>query len=556
MISNVLKRFLIVCLVLMMIVSMAACGKSGNDNNNANNDGPDNGEDIVNEPLYKMDPVVEMSVIKQADTFFGYKDDQTPSDNAVYDLWEDTIGIRFINKIECATEAFDQKVKLSIMSDDLPDMIAASAADFDEMIKNDMIYDLSYYIDKYMAPDVREKLFAFDGKLFAPVTRGDKIYGLPATSNVEGSLRTMWIRKDWLEAVGKEVPTTMEEVIELAKLFTTGDPDGNGKDDTYGLPIDKDVNTSLLNTYEIVANAFGYYPSRRITDENGKIVFGSMDAGLKEVLGIFNELYEMGALDPEFASKDFMQVDEDIAADKYGLWLGVFWKPVDPGMQTTYKEGVEWIAAPIPSSEKVDAYRPFVAFPANAYYGINKNYEHPEALIAAVNSYLTMDYSNKESFAYKGKVLGSDPKFQGIPTNNWAALQWQDPTFFDASPIQRALDDPNFDPENPQFPVHMQAYNIISGNTNPEPWQQIQFTDIFLRSVAVHENYPMENYVFDSYYGAPTDTMQSKGSILDDLEDKIVIDIITGNEKVSAYDDFMKEYMNLGGEKILEEMNQ
>jgi ABC-type glycerol-3-phosphate transport system substrate-binding protein len=47
------------------------------------------------------------------------------------------------------------------------------------------------------------------------------------------------IRKDWLDAVGLDVPTNLEELTEVARAFTFDDPDGNGEDDTYGLAVDK-----------------------------------------------------------------------------------------------------------------------------------------------------------------------------------------------------------------------------------------------------------------------------------------------------------------------------
>jgi putative aldouronate transport system substrate-binding protein len=552
-----MKKFLACILALVLIVPALVSCKPETTPEPTGSASSTSQEEIVNTPLYKMDPAVELSVIKPADAFFGYTEEQTVSKNVVYEIWERAMGIKFVNKIETSSEAYDQQVKLAILSNDLPDVIGTSAADIDEMIKNDMIVDLAPYIAKYMDPTVAAKLNAFDGALYDAVRRGDKIYGIPATSNVEGSLRTMWIRKDWLEKVGKEVPKTMEEVIELAISFTKDDPDGNGKNDTWGLPIDKDITSSLLNTYEIVANAYGYYPTKRLQDTNGKFILGSMDPGLKDVVKIFSDLFEAGAIDPEFTSKNFMQVDEGVAAAKYGLWLGVFWKPVDPGFQTTYKEGVEWIAAPIPGSSTVGGvYKPMVNMPVGAYYAIRKGYENPEALIVAVNQYLQTDTKIEGGFIEEGKKLRlSHPELTGIPINNWAALQWQDPLYFDSSPLKKALADPDFDPENPQYTVHGQAYDIISGRNGSEDWVVRQFSDIFLESCAVHESYPTENYVFDAYFGAPTETMASKGSILTDLEVETLTKIIVGDYELSKYDEFITEYLELGGTQILAELN-
>ncbi len=43
------------------------------------------------------------------------------------------------------------------------------------------------------------------------------------------------IRKDWLDKLGLQMPTTIDELFNVAKAFTEKDPDGNGKNDTYGL---------------------------------------------------------------------------------------------------------------------------------------------------------------------------------------------------------------------------------------------------------------------------------------------------------------------------------
>ena len=42
------------------------------------------------------------------------------------------------------------------------------------------------------------------------------------------------IRKDWLANLGLEMPTNDREFLEVLKQFTFNDPDGNGKDDTWG----------------------------------------------------------------------------------------------------------------------------------------------------------------------------------------------------------------------------------------------------------------------------------------------------------------------------------
>ena len=47
----------------------------------------------------------------------------------------------------------------------------------------------------------------------------------------------MYYRHDWLTKFGQAVPTNWDEMIEFAKYATFNDPDGNGRDDTYGISV-------------------------------------------------------------------------------------------------------------------------------------------------------------------------------------------------------------------------------------------------------------------------------------------------------------------------------
>lgn len=52
----------------------------------------------------------------------------------------------------------------------------------------------------------------------------------------------MVIRKDWLDRLGLEVPKTTEEYLNVMRAFTFNDPDGNGKNDTYGFGAFLEIN--------------------------------------------------------------------------------------------------------------------------------------------------------------------------------------------------------------------------------------------------------------------------------------------------------------------------
>ena len=57
------------------------------------------------------------------------------------------------------------------------------------------------------------------------------------------------IRSDWLAKVGLQAPKTWDDLTKIAQAFTTGDPDGDGKADTYGLAVPGSTTRGYISWY-------------------------------------------------------------------------------------------------------------------------------------------------------------------------------------------------------------------------------------------------------------------------------------------------------------------
>ncbi|WP_191014242.1 extracellular solute-binding protein [Treponema zioleckii] len=125
----------------------------------------------------------------------------------------------------------DQNTKINAAgaANKLPDIFMVSSAVFDNLVKQKLLAEVD---DMYkMMPNRTKTLYSKDAIAFTTV--GKHSYGLAQPGSViknEGVL----IRTDWLKKVGKQVPTTTAEFLDVMKAFTNNDPDGNGKADTYG----------------------------------------------------------------------------------------------------------------------------------------------------------------------------------------------------------------------------------------------------------------------------------------------------------------------------------
>lgn len=90
---------------------------------------------------------------------------------------------------------------------------------------NIILDDLGAFLDRRINVSDEED-YIVDGKQFA--------FAEANRFTSDSRLITV-IREDWLDALGLDVPVTIEDYTEVMRAFTEDDPDGNGVDDTFGL---------------------------------------------------------------------------------------------------------------------------------------------------------------------------------------------------------------------------------------------------------------------------------------------------------------------------------
>lgn len=147
-----------------------------------------------------------------------------------------------------------------------------------------------------------------------------KVYGkpLPLVPNQRGIL----IRTDWLEKVGRKMPTNIEELYDVLNAFVYEDPDGNGEDDTegiwdyFGLPF-------IERAFAVNAPNMGPNSTEIcwVELENGSVTRYEVSEQNREATAFLRKLYQEGLIKEDFITTD---VDSDIgfanfASGKYGI---------------------------------------------------------------------------------------------------------------------------------------------------------------------------------------------------------------------------------------------
>ncbi len=119
-----------------------------------------------------------------------------------------------------------------------------------------------------------------------------------------------WIRQDWLDKVGMDMPQTTDELIEVAKAFRDKDPDGNGQNDTYGISF---MNWEAITAAMFQANTLWY-------EEDGQLVYGPLTDRFADALAFAKTLYTEKLIDPEFITdKDYSRQKQFWVTGKAGI---------------------------------------------------------------------------------------------------------------------------------------------------------------------------------------------------------------------------------------------
>ena len=503
------------------------------------------GEISEEDKLKTYDPVITLTFAKP-EVVKTYAEGEDAQNNSAYAMWEEVMGIHVENQILAPSGSMTEKLQLAIGSNDIPDFAIVDATMMASLIKNDMVEDMTDVYETWATDDLKQLTEQNDKGLFAPVTNSDGRYmGIPVPNTLGDSYPIMWIRQDWLDALGLEAPKTMDEALDIAIKFATEDPDGNGKADTYGLYLDKD-----LTGLDYIMAAYEAYTRDEywVKAEDGSFKSGCTDEKAKKPLEKLAQLYKEGAIDPEFAVKDASKEEELIAAGKIGIYCGLFFNPLGVMKDCVANvDGADWTAVKMPPAEGVENYKPGVPLNVYGYIYAKKGIENPEAIVVMMNWLCDGYAQSKEDneFYIKYNELMEKPEIRDtsgvnnlMPFQMAANINWGE-TFL------KAIE--NGDEHVPGKDADYQ--NVIS--TELDEATSWAWKKVYLEGYLAID---FDNVRYSDYAGAPTATAVKVQSLLNKQKLTDYIAIIMGDKDISYFDTFVETYNNIGAAKIAEEI--
>jgi len=109
------------------------------------------------------------------------------------------------------------------------------------------------------------------------------------------------IRKDWLDKLGLKMPTTVDELITVATAFTLKDPDGNGKNDTYGIGGFFDGSYGEGQRFAFIWGAYGM-PDLWNWDDPANFGLSVRTPQFRQALEKFRAINDAKIIDPDWAT--------------------------------------------------------------------------------------------------------------------------------------------------------------------------------------------------------------------------------------------------------------
>lgn len=225
---------------------------------------------------------------------------QPPSKEIVAEIEEKTevrLDLRWVPE-----GVYTDKMMTGLTTNSLAKVSFVKFSDY-HLVKNAIRSDVFWEIGPYLAEF--PNLSKLDSEILDQAAVDGKIYGL--YTERPSSRQGLILRKDWLDRLGLEEPQTLEELYEVLRQFTYGDPDGNGKQDTLGIV---DRNDLVYGIFKTLSSYFGTPNNWKV--EDGRVIPEFMTDEYMDTMNYVKKLY-----DEKLINLDFPLTSKEVQRDRF-----------------------------------------------------------------------------------------------------------------------------------------------------------------------------------------------------------------------------------------------
>ncbi|BBI32872.1 extracellular solute-binding protein [Cohnella abietis] len=539
-----MSRLVLSCVLIVVLAVVSACS-SNNSNEGATTPATESGA-AVSGP-------VEITMARESEADVKYLPGESIDKNSVSDAIERDLGIKIKNVWVAETAQYEQKTQMSISSNNIPDLMAVTMAQLQQLIEADMIMDLTDVYEKNASAETKAYLTGDGGKQIESAKFEGKLMAIPQTNGPYGASTQVWIRRDWLKQLNLPEPKTMQDVLAIAEAFAKKDPGGTGK--SYALPLTKDLLKDVTFDMRGFFNSYHAYPTQWIKDSSGKLVSGDIQPEMKQALKQLQDMYKDGQIDPEFAVKDLVKENELLATNKIGVVYGPFWLSAYPLLGNAVKDGKlvqDWWPYPITSIDDKPA-KSQIELGVQKYYVVSKNSKNSEAVIKLLNKWVqayTNPTETDKVYFLQNEEAVSYWKLSPIRVTS----QTETILLGDTVPKAVLAKDPSTltGVEAPNRYGKIMKY--LDGEVGE--WAEYPISGPDGAFSIMYDYLQKDLYHFNEFYGSPGTNMMEKRPVLEAKMSEVFIKIIMNQVSIDEFDKFVVEWKKLGGDAITAEVNE
>lgn len=449
------------------------------------------------------------------------------AENPIIAEVEDKLGVDI--KLRFAASAnYGEKVTAVMAADTYPNImrLPSRTAAIIQNCRHGTFWDVTDEIKKknpdgsYVYPNLAES----NDETLHNMSIDGRVYGIYSARALGRNGVT--IRKDWLKNIGYDhYPETLDEFYDVCDKFTHADPDGNGKDDTFGMIL-----TSLATPIQVITIWAGAPNTYGVKD--GQLVPAFYFDEYLEGLKFVKKLNDEGLVNQSWATYDPERWNEMMIAGQGGIIIDVADRArrVQNNMPDA-KIGVFGAIAPKEGEKK----RTLPTIGYNGFFAFPKASVKDEAELAECLSLLD---------AFESAEI-SDLMNRGIEGRHYEVVNGNYQKFKD----ENGKDITKYDKE---FADLNQCLPLITGATNlnvPYATECAEEVDAIQKE---NVNYtvpnPAEPYV--------SNTAALMGSALDDIMTEANTKFILGNIDEAGWRAAIEQWKKKGGEKVIAELTE
>ena len=446
-----------------------------------------------------------------------------------------------VDAVYLSPEAMMTAQPLMLSAGDIPDLFNPGGnVNLRKYAHHGYLMELPYALLRTHAPNIVKLANTYTPNLWPSLALDGHNYGVPAVWYAGLQPRVGVWRLDWLRRVGlTHVPTTLAEYEEALRRFRDRDPDGDGRQNTYGMTGDL---MSQYVTFTEIFGAFGVMPYNWLA-RDGTVVWGGVQPEAKEALTLLHRWYADGLIHPDFLTdRWYREVPAKFKNGKIGYvnYLASYeaFNPDNPGAlineMRALQPGCELAPGVPPLGPRGErGHRVWGAAGSNMVVFGRQMAERPADVIRALH---VLDALVADEATYVAWHLGR----QGT---HW---EWRDPAVGEGSGV-RFL--PPFDtPQARERAGLVQDAVWLDGT-----WPHLFRKYLPRAMVAWEDEHRRVEWGRPDlfYWSTSVPRAEEFLSDLERLQQTVYADIIRGVRPLAAFDEFVRQWHAQGGDRLL-----